>query len=157
MTTPRVLLVDADAETRTILRIALEHYGYLVSEAADADAALTAARREAPAVVVSELWVTAPQGACILASRLRADDCQCPARVVVLTTRSQPGDLDAARRAGADRVYTKPVDLATLLADVRALVRVAPRAAFAALGLPWTAALVDASGRAAAQPGPLGA
>ncbi|MFL5579936.1 MAG: response regulator transcription factor [Gemmatimonadaceae bacterium] len=154
MTTPQVLLVDADAETRTILRIALEYYGYAVTEAADADAALWAARRDVPDVVVCELWANAARGACVLPAVLRHDDRAHRARIVVLTTRSQPADLETARRAGADRVYTKPVDLATLLADVRALVHAGPNTSLAAPGLPWTSARSNGHDRPAQQPGP---
>jgi len=150
--TPRVLLVDADAETRTILRTALEYFGFAVIEAADADAALLAARREAPDVVVTELWVAGARGACVLAAVLRHDDRAHRARVVVLTTRSQQGDYDAARRAGADRVYTKPVDLTTLLADLRALVRAGPNRTLAPFGLPWGSARANGPSREAPSP-----
>lgn len=128
MTTPRVLLVDGDADTRTILRVALGHYGYAVSDAADAEAALRIARQVEPDVVVSELWVPSARGSCMFAAVLRHDPRAHRARVLVLTTRTQRADVEAARRAGVDRLHAKPVHLESLLADVSHLVREGPAA-----------------------------
>ncbi len=133
MASPRVLLVDDDADTRTILRVALEHFGYAVSEAADAERGLDLARRTAPDVVVSELWVPNERGSCLFAAQLRHDEGAHRARLLVLTTRTQPSDAESARRAGADRVHAKPAELTRVLSDVEQLVREGPIDAMASL------------------------
>ena len=52
---PRVLVAHDDRESRRAIRAALESAGYAVVEAADGEAALNAARRLKPALLVTEL------------------------------------------------------------------------------------------------------
>ncbi|MFN7971008.1 MAG: response regulator transcription factor [Acidobacteriota bacterium] len=121
----KVLVVDDDAELRTLIAFALRHAGYLPIEAGDGPAALAAFTRESPALVILDVNMPRLDGFEVL-RRIRA---QSEAPVMMLTVRSGEEDHVHGLDLGADDYLCKPFSPRTLLARVRALLRRAGAAA----------------------------
>ena len=96
----KLLLVDDQAMFREALRtlLALQPDFEIVAEAGDGAAALEAARRERPEVVLMDLRMPGVGGV-EATRRLRAEFPEC--RVIVLTTFEEDEEVFAALRAGA--------------------------------------------------------
>ena len=118
----RVLLVDDDPEIRVALRALLESRGHRVTDAPDAETALTAASAETPDVAVIDIGLPGLDGY-ELAYRLRALTRHAVPRLIAFTGYGRPEDRARARRAGFDEFLLKPGDPA----EIEALVACAPR------------------------------
>jgi DNA-binding response OmpR family regulator len=103
---PRVLLVEAHADTRELYSLWLTQCGFQVTLADTADAALAAARSDAPDVVVTELMV--PGGGVSMVRALRAELAAGGAVLIVLTTQARPAMRQESLAAGADAYLVKP-------------------------------------------------
>lgn len=113
----RVLVVDDEPAIRRLLRGALERAGHDVVEAADANAALAAAK--APVgLVLLDLGLPGRDGLELL-PLLKARDLA----VIVITARDATDEKVAALDLGADDYITKPFDTEELLARVRVALR----------------------------------
>ena len=106
------------------LRITLQAHGYTVETAADGEAALIAASRNPPGIVVLDLGLPDMDGAAVLRELRRWST----APVLVLSARHGSSDKVDALDAGADDYITMPFGLEELLARLRALLRRAPEA-----------------------------
>ena len=115
----RVLLAEDDPAISEPLARALRREGYDVDVRADGRAALEGVQQN-PDLVVLDLGLPYIDGLEIC-RRIRADGRSVP--VLILTGRSDEGDLVVGLDAGADDYVTKPFRLAELLARVRALLR----------------------------------
>jgi two-component system KDP operon response regulator KdpE len=119
-----ILVVDDDQHLLKALRITLQAHGYSVETAADGEAALVAASRNPPGLVVLDLGLPDMDGAAVLRELRRWST----APVLVLSARHGSSDKVDALDAGADDYITKPFGLEELLARLRALLRRAPEA-----------------------------
>ncbi|MFF2318445.1 response regulator [Arthrobacter sp. NPDC058097] len=119
-----VLVVDDDQHLLKALRITLQAHGYTVETAEDGEAALIAASRNPPGIVVLDLGLPDMDGAAVLRELRRWST----APVLVLSARHGSSDKVDALDAGADDYITKPFGLEELLARLRALLRRAPEA-----------------------------
>ena len=115
----RVLLAEDDPAISEPLARALRREGYDVDVRADGRAALEGVQ-ENPDLVVLDLGLPYIDGLEVC-RRIRAEGRSVP--VLILTGRSDEGDLVVGLDAGADDYVTKPFRLAELLARVRALLR----------------------------------
>ena len=114
----RVLLVDGDADSRTVYRAILQHYEFEVLEALDGPAALETALRETPDIVVTELTVPKLSGLDLLRA-LRADDRTRDTCIIVLTAVSFESERTRAVQAGCQLFLSKPVEPQTLVEQIR--------------------------------------
>jgi CheY-like chemotaxis protein len=105
---PRVLIADADSDTRLLYREMLSSAGCDVIEAVDGRDALAQAFSRGPSVVVTETRLPFIDGYA-LCELLRADSATRDVPILVLTADAHPAEHDRAERAGADAVLTKPV------------------------------------------------
>jgi two-component system response regulator MprA len=119
-TAPRVLVVDDDAAIAASLRRALEYAGHQVTVASDGKAALTAAARGRPDVVVLDVMLPGLDGLAVC-RRLREQASD--VLILMLTARDATPDRVAGLDAGADDYLVKPFAYEELLARVRALLR----------------------------------
>lgn len=116
-----VLLVDDDPDIRLIARMALERVGGLqVTEAADANEALTALTRERPDAVVLDVMLPGRDGPATLAA-LRELPAGADVDVVFLTATAGRDELDRLRGLGVRGVLHKPFDPMTLADELRRL------------------------------------
>jgi two-component system, OmpR family, KDP operon response regulator KdpE len=115
----RVLIVDDDKQLLRALRINLRARRYDVDTATDGAAALAAAARQPPDLVILDLGLPDIEGVDVVHG-LRG---WCPAPIIVLSARETQTDKVAALDAGADDCVTKPFGMDELLARVRASLR----------------------------------
>ena len=103
---PRVLLVDAHADTRALYSVWLTQHAFSVRVAESGDEAVAIARAEALDVIVTEMMV--PDGGPPLVRRLRAVPAAADAVLLVLTTQTAAMLREQALEAGADSYLVKP-------------------------------------------------
>jgi DNA-binding response OmpR family regulator len=127
---PVVLLVDDDPAIRRAVAAGLELEGFAVVPASGGRAALEAAARVQPAVILLDLSMPDLDGLEVL-QRLRAGGDQVP--VCVLSARDEVDDRVAGLQAGADDYVVKPFALEEVVARLHALLRRRPAGADEAL------------------------
>jgi two-component system, OmpR family, response regulator len=120
MPTPRVLVVEDDADLRRLLRRGLEEEGFQVIPVAAGAEAVAVAAEDAPDLLVVDIGLPDADGRDVCQA-LRARGLQAP--VLFLTARDAVNDRLAGFSAGGDDYLTKPFALAELVARLRALQR----------------------------------
>jgi two-component system response regulator MprA len=116
----RVLVADDDPPLRRMLERTLAAEGFEVTVAADGGAALLAAERSAPDVIVLDVAMPVLDG---LAVCRRLRDKGLPTPILMLTARDGVPDRVTGLEAGADDYLVKPFAVAELIARLRALTR----------------------------------
>ena len=126
-----ILVVDDEVEVGEVVRRVLERAGYTVTVTHSATAALDAAGRQAPDIVITDVIMPKVHGVQLITTlRERYPGI----RVIAISGGGSFGPLAykpdaisthaylaAAREAGAEVILTKPFDLTDLLAAVRRL------------------------------------
>ncbi len=116
---PKILVVDDDERIAASVRRALIYEGYDVEVAHDGEAALEAARRLNPDLVVLDVMLPGIDGVEVC-RRLRAAG---DVAVLMLTARDAVSDRVRGLDSGADDYLVKPFAYEELLARVRSLLR----------------------------------
>jgi two-component system OmpR family response regulator len=114
-----ILIVDDDPRLRELLRIALERAGHMVKTAGDGQAALAAAARHDPSLVVLDVGLPEMDGFEVC-RRLRA---RSGVPILFLTARDDEVDRIVGLELGADDYVTKPFSPRELVARVAAILR----------------------------------
>ncbi len=115
----RVLVVDDDPHIREVVCFALHTAGFATLEAANGEAALTLARREAPDLLVLDILMPELDGIAVCQALRR--DSSVP--ILFLSSRDDEVDRIVGLELGADDYLTKPFSPRELVARVRALFR----------------------------------
>ncbi|MFP4321690.1 MAG: response regulator [Anaerolineales bacterium] len=118
---PRVLVVDDEADNRSVVQMILEHHDMLVTTAHDGLAALAYLQAEdaVPDLILLDLMMPRVDGWSVLAQVRALPHCaQVP--VVALTALAMPEDRERVMAAGFDGYITKPLDVRTLVTKLRA-------------------------------------
>jgi DNA-binding response OmpR family regulator len=115
----RILVVEDESAIRQTLRYNLTREGYQVSEASTGTAALTAARREHPDLIVLDLMLPELNG--LEVCRVLRQEMTTP--ILILTAKGTELDKVVGLQIGADDYVTKPFSLNELMARVSALLR----------------------------------
>ena len=124
----RILIADADVDTRALYRTFFENAGCDVVDAADGRDALVSALARRPSLIIMDTRLPVLDGY-QLCDVLRRDSQTASVPIVIVTSESGTPELDRARAAGADVVIIKPVS-PEVLAEVQRLIeqpKVAPR------------------------------
>jgi DNA-binding response OmpR family regulator len=116
----RVLIVEDDAAIGRTLETVLSERGYAVTWCPDGPAALAAADRERPDLVLLDLGLPGMDGIEVC-RRLRRGSPRVP--ILILTARDGEMDVVLGLSAGADDYVSKPFRLGELLARVAANLR----------------------------------
>jgi two-component system KDP operon response regulator KdpE len=132
MPRPRILLVDDDPDLLRALRLRLRANNYEVTTASDGYAAIAAAQRERPALIILDLGLPVGDGFVVL-NRLQNSDALSGVPVIVLSARDPQNNEEKALKAGAAAFFQKPADNDELLNVIR--VSIGPAAA--AQPTPW--------------------
>ncbi|TMV83359.1 response regulator, partial [Thioclava sp. BHET1] len=123
--TGKILIVDAIATNRILLTGQLEAAFHRTLQASNVETALGLARQHLPALVLVDLNMP-DAGAFSLCRALRSDP-KCQSIPIVMTLQCATQDLPilrlAALRAGAEDLLPKPIEISSLLARFRSLVR----------------------------------
>ena len=104
----RVLIVEDDRDLRASIREGFQEYGYLVSEAADGEQALSLFEELSPEIVILDYHLPNGTGDKLL-ERFKAP--QSPAAVLVTTGDPNPDLAVQVTQAGADAFIKKPFNM----------------------------------------------
>jgi DNA-binding response OmpR family regulator len=115
----RVLVVDDEQSLAKVVASYLERDGHEVACVFDGPAAVDAARRQPPDVVVLDLGLPGMDGIEVCRQLRTFTDCY----VVMLTARSDEVDKLVGLGVGADDYLTKPFSPRELVARIRAMLR----------------------------------
>jgi two-component system KDP operon response regulator KdpE len=115
----RVLVVDDEPAIRRFLRVSLSAHGYVVFEADNGQAALSAIVADRPDLIILDLGLPDLDG--VEVTRLLREWTHIP--IIILSVRGQEADKIAALDAGADDYLTKPFGAGELLARMRVALR----------------------------------
>lgn len=150
----RVLVVEDEPDIAALVAYQLAREGMRVETAADGRAALAAANREVPDLIVLDLMLPGISGYDIL-SALRGQRATRDVPVIVLTARREEEDRIRGLELGADDYMTKPFSPRELVLRVHAVLRRARQPAVAAGGRLFQAGglTVDLGARVAALDG----
>jgi two-component system, OmpR family, response regulator MprA len=119
--TERILVVEDDPRMADLLRRGLIFEGYQVDQVGDGEAALQAARKELPDLVVLDLMLPGELDGLEVCRRLRAAS---DVPILVLTARGTLGDKVSGLDSGADDYLVKAdFHFEELVARIRALLR----------------------------------
>src|SRR5688500_223490 len=118
-TTPRALVVDDAAENRMLVSALLIQQGFQVDQAADGEAAVEAAEKMSPDLIVLDIGLPDIDGVEVC-RRVRAFS---DAHVLMLTAQDTELDKVVGFEAGADDYVTKPFSVAELVGRVKAVLR----------------------------------
>ena len=120
-----ILLVEDDPDIRYMVSHKLTRGGFTVTEVADGPAALRAAHREPPDLVILDVRMPRMSGLEVC-RELRAGARTARVPIIMLTARARPQDLEQAYAAGATEYVVKPFSPRALLERVEStLARVA--------------------------------
>lgn len=118
---PLVLVADDFADTREIYAACLRFAGFRVALAADGEEALALATSLAPDVVVMDLAMPKMDG-WEATRRLKRQETTRSIPVMAVSGHVEPESRRAARLAGCDAVFAKPMLPQQLIERVRAMV-----------------------------------
>ncbi len=117
MSAGKILVVDDEADIRTLLKEILSEEGYEVEVAADAAQARTARTRSVPDLVLLDIWMPGTDGITLLREWSGAAIEECP--VVMMSGHGTVETAVEATRLGAFDFVEKPLSLAKLLRTVQ--------------------------------------
>jgi DNA-binding response OmpR family regulator len=116
----KILLVEDDTLTVTLLTEALNSHNYNVNAAADGETALHFVQAYDYDLIVLDVLIPKLDGIS-LCRKLRSSGCQMP--ILLLTALDSSNDRVQGLEAGADDYVVKPFNLEELIARIRALLR----------------------------------
>jgi len=122
-----ILVIDDDAILRELVTDWLEAAGYRVRRAGSCCAAIAELDKQAPALIVSDMFMPGPCGAEAIAQLKREHPGIALIAVSGHFNSGQGISAEAALAAGADRALAKPVKRADLLRAVSELLGAAVR------------------------------
>ena len=114
----KILVIEDDADVRTLLKIRLSNEGYETAFAWDAVTALTIARKAEPDLIILDLGLPGGDGYVVM-ERLQSLAPLSMVPIVVVSARSAETQTDPALAAGAAAFIEKPIDMERLLGVVR--------------------------------------
>jgi DNA-binding response OmpR family regulator len=118
----RILLADDEASVRQLLQLVLESQDYEVAGASSGDELIRLAQERPPDLILVDVMMPRMDGYEAI-RQLRNDTRTAHLPMMILTSKSAPGDLVEGFNVGADDFVTKPFDIPELLARIRGLLR----------------------------------
>jgi len=118
-----VLIVEDHEENRTLLKMLLEVNGFRVTAAGDGLEALTAARRERPDAIVSDVLMPRMDGFALCRAWMQDPALRRIPFIFYSATYVHPDDEQFAMALGAVRYLIKPVEAEVFLRELRAVLQ----------------------------------
>jgi len=114
---PTILVVEDNAANLKLAAFLLESAGHTVISARDAEAGLTLARSEHPALMLMDIQLPGMDGL-VATGLLKADEATRGIPVIALTALAMKGDEERIRAAGCDGYIAKPLSYKEFLGTV---------------------------------------
>jgi DNA-binding response OmpR family regulator len=127
---PKILVVDDEADLVSVLRFGLEVEGFEVISASDGEQGLSLARETNPALMLLDLMLPKLDGYKVCRA-LKFDERYRTMPIFILSARSGEDDRRLALEMGADAFITKPYEMKELVARIRTRLRLPPKRAAA--------------------------
>ena len=118
----RILLAEDEQQIGDMVAFKLTNSGHQVVRVVDGEAALAAAERDRPDVIVLDVMMPLVDGFAVL-GRLKANPDLRTIPVIMLTARGEERDVLSGLQAGAADYIVKPFSLKELLARVEVALR----------------------------------
>lgn len=122
MAKKRLLLVDDEEDLVEMMKFRLEASGYEVLTANDGQAALEAARREKPDLIILDVMLPKMDGYKVC-SLLKNDTRYARIPIMMFTAKAMDGDMKLGQEVCADAYLTKPFEPKVLLEKIKELVK----------------------------------
>ena len=117
----RILIIEDQADIRELIRLTLELEAWEIHEAGDGPGGFRMARELRPDLVLLDVMMPGGLDGFQVCECLRADPATKRTKIVMLTARTQPEDLQRGLRAGADAYLSKPFSPRNLIDTVNRL------------------------------------
>ena len=114
----KILVVDDEPDTVSLLSITLGRAGYTVFKASGGKAALEIAAKEKPDLIILDIMMPDMTGIDVLRA-LRVSTGAPPPRVILFTAKSRMEDMIEGMEAGAYKYLVKPTSREKLLETVK--------------------------------------
>jgi len=121
--TKKILIVDDEADMRTLLAVRLEISNFEVIEAKDGEEGLEKAKKEKPDLIVLDLMMPKISGFEVC-RMLKFDDNFKAIPIIVLSALGEQHEKDKAVQCGADAYFIKPFDLSLLITKIESLLKI---------------------------------
>ncbi|MBW3579050.1 MAG: response regulator [Actinobacteria bacterium] len=121
MTAARVLVVDDDPAVRQMLELVLVFEGFEILTAADGLEAVGRALQARPDAILLDVMMPRMSGL-ETAQALRGDQRTAATPIILLTARASEDDLWSGWQAGVDSYLVKPIDLDSLVMEIRRVI-----------------------------------
>jgi two-component system alkaline phosphatase synthesis response regulator PhoP len=122
MSRERILVVDDEEDLLELVNYNLSREGFRVECVSSGEAALAAARKNLPDLVVLDLLLPSVDGLEIC-RLLKSDHKTKHIPIIMLTAKGEESDMVAGLELGADDYMTKPFSPRVLLARIKAILR----------------------------------
>ena len=123
----RILIIEDDASNLEMAQYLLEHSGHRVLVATDGRAALLAARRERPHLIICDLHAPALEGFGML-EQLKLDAACAQTPIVAVMSALVPSGGQAGSMAGFDGYFSLPLAPEAFVAQIEAFLPAGPGA-----------------------------
>ena len=117
----RLLIVEDQADLRKLVRMMLEFEGYDLHEAVNGAEGLRKAIEILPDLILLDVMMPGELDGLAVCARVRAEPVLRHTRVVLMSARSQPADVEVGVRAGADAYLVKPFSPLRLIETIERL------------------------------------
>jgi len=118
----RIILVEDEQDMAELVAMRLAREGYAVETAHNGVAALRMIRSDPPDLVLLDIMLPGMSGKEVL-KQLRGADATASVPAIMLTARSEEGDIVVGLHLGADDYVTKPFSMSVLTARIAAVLR----------------------------------
>ena len=122
MSQQTILIIEDEAAIRDMLKFTLSASGYLVREAADAEAGWKIALEDKPDLILLD-WMLPGMSGVSFAQKVRQNSQTQSLPIIMLTARGEEEDQVKGFDSGADDYVVKPFSPRALVARVQALLR----------------------------------
>ena len=121
-----ILIIEDNEKNRKLVRDVLQFKGYRTLEAETAEAGLTLARENRPALILMDIQLPGMNGIDAL-GHLRADSITRNIPVMAVTASAMTQDRQKILAAGFDAYQSKPIDVKGFIAQVGEMLAAGPR------------------------------
>ncbi len=117
----RILVADDDRYILSLMSEVLIRTDYEVVQATDGHQALKMAEEMSPDLMLLDVMMPGPDGIEVC-RRIKSNPKTSGIKVIMVTAKCGPKDIEAGREAGADHYITKPFRLSDLVGKIEELI-----------------------------------